>query len=280
MEGKGLSLGCLGFLDGEINGVDGVSGTLVDTLLAELTFLEVDISKVGGDGDTLGGTNLGTLAAADTGHFTFLHCDGTLLLVGAGYIDTHAAGAFVAELDDRAGTSLCTGATSDTFVFDHARQAGSTIYLHGTVGAGLHTVATSETSVGTCALARAERGKHRTRGSALEAGQGGTEITGAVTLEHGDLGLGDSGGQADDVADLLHDFSSRGGAGETVEGSGTHAGYGKVAATAASASATVGTWQQCLYLVDAWILVDMKLLSHEIKHGGSDDSYESEDDDG
>lgn len=43
----GLRLSGLGFLHGKVDSVDGVGRTLVDTLLAELAFLKVDVGEVG-----------------------------------------------------------------------------------------------------------------------------------------------------------------------------------------------------------------------------------------
>ena len=254
--------------------------TLVYTILAELALLVVDISEIGGDCDALRGAGLGTLATADTSHLALLHGDSAFLLVGAGHIYTHTARALIAQLDDGAGAGLHTGAATDTLVLDDVGQAGLAVHLHSSVGTSLDTVATAETAVGTSALAGAERSEHGTGGSALEAGMCGTEVTGAVTLEDSDFGFGDSRSEADDVADLLHYLGARRGTREAVEGGCAYTGHGKVAATAASASAAVGTGQKRLDLIDARVLVDMELLSHEIKHCGSHDSYESEDDDG
>lgn len=101
--------------------------------------------------------DLDTLRAADAGNLTFLHGLCAFLAVRASHIDSHSTRTFIAQLDDGAWTRLDTYATAHTLILDHLRKTGLEVHLHRAVRTGLHTIATTETSVGTGGLSCAER---------------------------------------------------------------------------------------------------------------------------
>ena len=138
---------------GEVHGYDRVLRTLVFTLAAKLTLLVVDVSKVVGNGDSLEGAYLLTLATTDTAHLTSLASQGTLVLVDAEHYHAATIAALVAQLDNHTRTSLHASTTSGTLVGIHLGKSCLRVHVDGIKLTNLHTVATAQAAISTARLA-------------------------------------------------------------------------------------------------------------------------------
>ena len=138
---------------GEVHRHDGVLGTFVFALAAEFALLVVDVGQVVGDGDSLEGAHLLTLAATDTAYLAGLACHGTLVLVHAEHHHAATIAALVAQLDDHARTCLHASTTSGTLVGIHLGESCLGIHANGVKLARLHAVATAQATIGAACLA-------------------------------------------------------------------------------------------------------------------------------
>ena len=150
-----LGLGILHFLlsYGEVYGHDGVLRTFVFALAAELTLLIVDVGKVVGDGYSLEGAYLLTLATTDTTDFTSLASERALILIDAEHYHATTIASLVAEFNNHTRTCLHASTTSGTLVGIHLGKSGLGVHANGVKLARLHAIATTQATIGTTCLA-------------------------------------------------------------------------------------------------------------------------------
>ena len=121
--------------------MDGSGWADSHALTAHTAFIEVDVGKIVGDGNSLELAFLETLSATDAGIGTSLAGDGTFVFVHAADVDMARLRTFLAKFDDAFRASLDASAAGGTLIFIHLCNHGNGIDMDGIKFAGFHAVA-------------------------------------------------------------------------------------------------------------------------------------------
>lgn len=157
-----FSSGCIfhshrSFLFGEVHGVNSTHGAFGHALAAGLALGVVDIGEVVGHCDGLERTDLGALAAADTGGLTVLLGRSAFFLVITSHIYAAIVFAFISSFQHATRTSLHAGLATHALALIDFGKVGFGIDMDGVELAGCGAVTTAEAAERTGTFA----GKHR-----------------------------------------------------------------------------------------------------------------------
>ena len=111
-----------------------------------MSLIEVNISHIVLNGDSIKLADLLTLTASDASNTTSLLGNSALIVVYALNVNSTALRTLLAELDDMTWTSVGASTTTRTLLFINLRNASFRIDRDCTKLAGSHAIATTQTA--------------------------------------------------------------------------------------------------------------------------------------
>ena len=248
--------------------MDSTGGTSFFALTTQTTLVVIDVCHVVVHGDSFEFTHFLTLRATDTSSGTSLLGHGTLVVIATSHVNSSRLGTLVAQFKQHFGTSFHTSTTCGTFFFVDFGQSGFRIDSQSAELTNIHAVAHAQAAVATSSFTTIQSSSHRTRGSAVVVIHFRTIGTRAVTTQHSHLRSCSDGSHTQDFTNLAHGFCSTHGAKHRVQTAALDAGFGKAPTTGITATATIGTRQNFLNLIDARIFFHIKGLGCQKQNQG------------
>ena len=165
--------------------MNGSRRTYRHALSAKFTLREIDICEIVLHRNGAERTLFRTLPAAYAGSRASLACCRTLVLIYAGDEYPPVFRALESQFDDMLWTSLHTCTAGCTFLFVHDRKTCCRVHGNGAELAGGHTVAATETSVGTAGIAAVQCSLYLAGFDSVLIIDGRPVGTAAVTTDNG-----------------------------------------------------------------------------------------------
>lgn len=134
------------FLNWEIYFYESTCWAFINTLGTHAALIEVNISHIVFDGDSIKLADLLTFTASDASNATSLLGNSTLVVVYALNVNSTALRTLLAELDDMTWTSVGASTTTRTLLFINLRNASFRIDRDCAKLAGSHAIATTQTA--------------------------------------------------------------------------------------------------------------------------------------